>query len=130
MARQVFLVGAAILAAAMSVTILGTSTSRAANAPAATAANSITFTGKLTTGMMAIGGETTGTIVNDGKTSYELDSKDAAIKAKFRELSGKQVTVKGTLTVKEGVEVRQRRIITVESIDAATASAPATTQTK
>ena len=79
---------------------------------------------------MAIGGETTGTIISDGKTSYELDAKDASLKAKLKGFSGKQVTVKGTLTVKAGVEIGERRIIMVEAVDAAAASAPATTPAK
>jgi hypothetical protein len=98
-------------------------------ATAATAANTISFTGKLTTGMMAIGGETTGTIISDSKTTYELDAKDPALKAKFNQLSNKQVTVTGTLTVRAGIEVGQRRIITVQSLESAPATAPAT-QTK
>jgi hypothetical protein len=124
---RLILVGVAILAGALLVTMLDTPGLQGATTttPAATAANRITFTGKLTTGIMAIGGETTGTIISDGKTTYELDVKDAALKAKVKELSGKQVTVQGTLTVKVGVEVGQRRIITVESLEAAPASAPA-----
>src|SRR4051794_22551788 len=79
----------------------------AATAPAASAAaaNELTVTGKLSTGVMAIGAETTGTVINDGKTSYELDIKDAAMKKTAEGLNGKQVTVKGTLTIKQGIEV-------------------------
>ena len=49
---------------------------------AAPAANQITFPVKQTTGMMAIGGETTGTIISDGKATYDLDIKDAGLRAK------------------------------------------------
>ena len=91
----------------------------------APAANQITFTGKLTTGMAAIGGETTGTIISDGKTTYELEIKDAALRAKADQLNGKQATVKGVLTVKAGIEIAQRRIITVETLEAAAAPVPA-----
>ena len=97
-------------------------------APPATApaANKMSFTGKLSTGVMAIGGETTGTIISDGKTTYELDIKGAALKTKAEGLNGKQVTVTGTLTIKAGVEIAQRRIITVDTLEAAvSASAPA-----
>src|SRR4051812_18917218 len=94
-------------------------------APPASAPAEITFTGKISTGMMAIGGETTGTVISDGKTTYELDIRDNVMKRKAQELSGKNVTVKGTLTVKEGIEVGQRRIIVVTALNAAAASAPA-----
>src|SRR5438067_2531146 len=88
-------------------------TAAAATAPAAPAPppnGALTITGKLATGVMAIGGETTGIVINDGKTSYELDIKDALLMRKANELNGKQVKVTGTLTVKAGVEVAQRRI--------------------
>jgi len=118
--------GAMVLVAAVPVTVLEAAASRGAPAtvPAATA-NTLTFTGKLTTGMMAIGGETTGIIISDGKTTYELDIKDAGLRAKADQLNGKQATVQGTLTVKAGVEIAQRRIIAVETLEAAAATVPA-----
>ena len=61
-------------------------------------------------GTRTVGAETTGTVINDGKISYELDIKDPAMKKTAEGLNGKQVTVKGTLTIKQGVEVGQRRI--------------------
>ena len=127
MARHGISFGVAILAAAMAVAFVGAGASPVAGAtpPAATAANSITFTGKLNTGMMAIGGETTGIIISDGKTTYELDIKDAGLRAKADQLNGKQATVQGTLTVKAGVEIAQRRIIAVETLEAAAATVPA-----
>ena len=95
--------------------------------PPAGSTPSLTVTGKITTGIMAIGGETTGITLNDGKLTYELDIKNAALKKTAEDLNGKQVTVKGTLTIKAGVEVGQRRIITVETLEpAATTTNPAT----
>ena len=92
----------------------------AATAPAP---DKLTFTGTLATGIMAIGGETTGIVISQGNTRYELDIKDAALKRKAEELNGKQATVTGTLTIRQGVEIGQRRIIAVEKLEAA---APAT----
>jgi len=94
----------------------------AASAPAPKPADStLTLTGTLQTGVMAIGGETTGIQINSGNVTYELDIKDAELKKKAEELNGKSVTIKGTLTIKQGVERGQRRIIAVESLVAATA---------
>lgn len=132
MVRHLVLIGAILMGGTAVVTVgsMGAGSRPAATGPApATAADVMTFTGKLTTGMMAIGGETTGTIISDGKTSYELDIKDAALKTKANGLSGKQVAVTGKLTLKEGIEVGQRRIITVQTLEAAApASEPAATQ--
>jgi hypothetical protein len=98
------------LACLFAVSLLG-----AATAPA----GKLTVTGALRTGIMAIGGETTGTEILQGATSYELDIKDAALKRKAEELNGKQATVTGTLTIKQGPERGQRRIIAVETLEAA-----------
>jgi hypothetical protein len=96
----------------------------AASAPAPGA---VTITGKITTGMMAIGGETTGITISDGKNTFELDIKDAVLLRKADELNGRQVTVTGTLTVKAGIEVKQRQIIAVKTLVAAgAATGPAT----
>jgi hypothetical protein len=117
-----------MMALALGVSTIYAASTSPATAPAtkpatkpatASAPATFTYTGKLTTGMMAIGGETTGTVISDGKSSYELDIKDAALKTKAQGLSGKQATVKGVLTLKAGVEIAQRRIISVESIEAA-----------
>jgi hypothetical protein len=94
--------------------------------PPAGSTPSLVVTGKITTGIMAIGAETAGITLNDGKMTYELDIKDATMKKAAENLNGKQVTVKGRLTLKAGIEVGQRRIITVESLEEAAATAPAT----
>ncbi len=75
--------------------------------------------GKLTHGIMAIGGETTGTIVRIGKTTWELDLQKApGFRAAAEKLNGKRVVVTGTVRTKAGVEIAKRTILTVESIDA------------
>ncbi len=99
----------------MGFAVLGT----AAVMAAPQANNKLTLTGKLQTGVMAVGGETTGITLTAGNVAYELDIKDAALKKKADELNGKNATVKGTLTLKQGVESKQRRIIVVESLEAA-----------
>lgn len=74
-------------------------------------------TGKLHHPVFAIGGETTGTVVETKKLSYELDlgGKKDLLK-QVEALKGKEVTVCGTLKVVKGVEIPERRIITVTEI--------------
>ena len=51
---------------------------------------------------------------------YELElGKDKALRAKARRLDGTPVVVAGTLEVRKGIEVRQRKIITVTSLKGA-----------
>ena len=84
--------------------------------------NAIEFTGKVRTGIVAIGGETTGTTISANGKSYELDFRqNPMLRALARTLNGKDVVVRGTLQQKEGVEVRQRRIIMVAELRAADA---------
>jgi hypothetical protein len=79
------------------------------------------YRGKLRTGLVAIGGETTGYAIEteDGK-SLELDfgkSKDLARQAD--KLDRKMVVVQGVLEVRKGVERKTRSIIKVSSLQAA-----------
>ena len=94
----------------------------AAGAASAPATNTLTLTGMVQTGVMAVGGESTGIQLTSGGVSYELEIKNAELKKKAEELNGKSATVKGTLTIKQGVERGQRLIITVETIAAASAT--------
>ena len=76
--------------------------------------------GTLRSGVVAIGGETTGTVVETKEGNYELDlGKNEVLRRKAEKLDGRAVVVTGTLTVREGVEDKQRRIITVSSLKAA-----------
>lgn len=88
-------------------------------AGAAQEQNQLTLTGTLQTGVMAIGAETTGITLTVSNQAYELDIPQNDLKKKAEGLNGKQVTVKGSLTLKQGVEIAQRRIINVTSLDAA-----------
>mgnify|MGYP001556864974 CR=1 FL=1 len=71
--------------------------------------------GTLCTGRVAIGGETTGVTLKTAQGVFELSlSGELARQAQGRD--GRQVDVIGTLTVIAGVEVKERRIVAVESL--------------
>lgn len=79
--------------------------------------------GTLRTGLMAIGGETTGTVVTARGVTWELDLRQIPDGLKRAEsLDGKRVLVKGGLEVRPGVERRERAIVTVTSLEPAPAS--------
>jgi hypothetical protein len=81
--------------------------------------------GTLRTGMMAIGGETTGTTVTARGATWELDLRgDPKWKTQAESLNGKPVVVTGSLEVRAGVERRQRWILTVKSLQAARTARP------
>jgi hypothetical protein len=76
--------------------------------------------GKLATGIVAIGGETTGTTITVNNVTWELDfGKNEALAKQADQLSGKVVVVTGTLTMKQGVERGPRNIVTVATLKAA-----------
>ena len=80
------------------------------------------WTGKLQTGVFAIGGETTGVVLTTKNGAFELElGKNKELRDKAERLSGKQVVITGTLNVRKGVEVKERRIITVTGLKAADA---------
>jgi hypothetical protein len=71
--------------------------------------------GVVRTGVMAIGGESTGTTVSALGFTWELDLAGNKALVELTERSdGKPLLVKGTLTVRKGVE-RGRRVIVVVS---------------
>lgn len=75
--------------------------------------------GKLKTGIVAIGGETTGvTITADGVT-WELKLRDEAMKQEAERLNEKVVEVHGVLHVRKGVEVPRRWIVEVARLERA-----------
>ena len=82
----------------------------------------VVVTGTLRTGIMAIGGETTGTTITARGATWELDlSRDPALARKAEALAGKRAVVRGSLEVKAGVEKKKRWIVTVTSLEAAPA---------
>ena len=73
--------------------------------------------GKLETGIVAIGGETTGIQIQADGITLELDLRALPELAKQLEsLNGKQVEVTGQLTERQGVETGKRRIVMVKSL--------------
>lgn len=76
--------------------------------------------GTLRTGIMAIGGETTGTTITSSGATWELDLRgNPDWAARAESLSGRRVVVTGRLEVRPGVERRQRWIVTVKTLEAA-----------
>jgi hypothetical protein len=97
----------------------GTKTHKQCDAAHGTWAKDAAYTGVIKTGVVAIGGETTGTTLDvaGANQSYELDlHDDAALTKQAGNLSAKQVTVTGYLTTKKGVEIAERKIIVVSTI--------------
>lgn len=83
----------------------------------------VTIVGSLRSGIVAIGGETTGTVITAQGRTWELDLASAELRAAAEKLNGKRVVVEGSLVRREGVEIRDRRIISVSSLKAAPAGA-------
>ena len=76
--------------------------------------------GQLRHGIVAIGGETTGTEISAQGVRWELDlSGNPEFAALAEQLDGKTALVTGTLVVRQGVEIPQRSIVTVETLKAA-----------
>lgn len=83
-------------------------------------ARKVEMKGTLRTGIVAIGGETTGTIIQAKQGTFELDfGKNKELRQQVERLNGKVVLVAGTLDVRKGVEVKERRIITVTKLEEA-----------
>lgn len=91
----------------------------------------VTVVGTLRTGLVAIGGETTGTTITSNGVTWELDfGKQAEMRDQAEKLDGNQVVVTGTLQRRAGVEVAERWIVTVSKLKRAgegnTSAVPAT----
>lgn len=81
-------------------------------------AKKVELTGTLSTGIVAIGGETTGTTIKTKDGTFELDfGKQKELREKAEKLNGKNVMAVGTLTIRKGVEVKERRIVSVTSLE-------------
>lgn len=79
----------------------------------------VEMVGKIQTGLMAIGGETTGTIITSDNVTFEIDlSGNRGLRSAAEALNNKRGKVKGKLTKKAGVEIRERWILKAESIEA------------
>jgi hypothetical protein len=78
--------------------------------------------GTLRTGIMAIGGETTGTVVTARGANWDLDlTRIPDGRQRAESLDGRPVLVKGSLEIRPGVERRERAIVTVTSLEPAPA---------
>lgn len=76
--------------------------------------------GTLETGLMAVGGETTGTVIRANNVTWELDlggNPDLPTLAKT--LNAKTVVVTGTYQKIKGVEIPERHIVRVATLKAA-----------
>jgi hypothetical protein len=77
----------------------------------------VTVVGTLRTGIVAIGGETTGTTITAKGIKFELDfGKNAELRAAADKLDGKRVMVTGGLQRRPRVEIKERWIVTVTSL--------------
>jgi hypothetical protein len=73
--------------------------------------------GILQTGMMAIGGETTGTVIRVKGVIWELDLREnKELRALAEKLNKKTVLVTGIYQKIKGVEIRERHIVKVTSL--------------
>jgi len=73
--------------------------------------------GKLATGIVAIGGETTGTTITAQGATWDLDlGKDESLHRLAEQLNGKMVQVTGTARVVKGVERGPRTIVSVATL--------------
>lgn len=90
------------------------------DAPPAKDSITVRVVGKLQTGVFAIGGETTGTMITANGITWELDFGDnEKLRKEATSLNGQQVRVRGTLERKRGVEIKERWIVTVTKLQAA-----------
>ena len=77
----------------------------------------VEVTGTIRTGLMAIGAETTGTVIEAGGVAWELDfGGNPALQTQAKGLNGKRATVTGTYRRKAGVEIPRREIVTVTTL--------------
>jgi hypothetical protein len=98
---------------AIAVVCLAATLGCAMHAPANAQAGE--WTGRLETGVVAIGGETTGVVLRTASATLELRLNETQ-QVEAARLDGETVRVRGTLTEVEGVEVALRRIIDVDDL--------------
>ncbi|MBA3315347.1 MAG: hypothetical protein H0T47_18925 [Planctomycetaceae bacterium] len=77
----------------------------------------VTVRGTLETGIVVIGGETTGTVIRAKGMTFEVQLDQPHLRERAEALNGKSAIVAGELVVKEGVEIGQRLIIEATRID-------------
>ena len=72
--------------------------------------------GTIRTGVVAVGGETTGVTITVDKTTFELEIKDPELKKLAEKLNGKKATVEGAFEIRPGVEIKERRVVVVKKL--------------
>ena len=73
--------------------------------------------GIIQTNMVAIGGETTGTVITVGGSSWDIDlGKNKVLQELAERLNGKAVLIKGTLMRIKGIARGERDVVIVESL--------------
>ena len=78
---------------------------------------SVVVVGTIRSGIVAIGGETTGTTITANNITWELDLEgEPALRNAAQALDGKQATVRGRLQRREGVEIPNRWIVSVADL--------------
>ncbi len=81
---------------------------------------SVDVVGTLKTGIVAIGAETTGATITANGVTWEVDTGDnAELRETAAKLNGKVVKLSGTLERRKGVEISERWIVHVKSVQAA-----------
>lgn len=74
--------------------------------------------GRLTTGVMAVGGETTGFTISAGNITWELDfGNDNALQERAEKNDRRQVSVAGVLRRQIGTEVKERWLVRVLKLE-------------
>lgn len=100
----------------ISFILLGAAMLAADSAPAEESIT-VTVVGTLHAGLVAIGGETTGTTITAKGIKWELDfGQNDELRAVAENLNSKLATVNGTLERRPGVEVKERWIVKVASL--------------
>ena len=78
----------------------------------------VNIVGKLKTGIIAIGGETTGTTITSDNITFEVDlTADRGLQAVAQKFKNQRVRVLGALSKQKGVEIRERWILKATSIE-------------
>ena len=76
-----------------------------------------TFTGRLESGVMAIGGESTGWRLVGDNESGGIELEVSRVRERAEQLAGKHVTVSGKMTERDYVERGRVRVLVVERIE-------------
>ena len=80
----------------------------------------VTVVGTLRWGIVAIGGESTGSTITSQGITWELEfGKNQLRRSAAAKLDGREATVQGSLERRRGVEIRERWIVTVTGLRAA-----------